>query len=86
MVKNSTNIIKKNNYLSPQIIEHRKKIAIRNQGPALGQAQKCNWVKLQYKYKHTIRKKTAQIRLQSKRPYAFTNMNKNINKDVTLAE
>jgi len=71
MVKNSTNIIKKNNYLSPQIIEHRKKIAIRNQGPALGQAQKCNWVKLQYKYKHTIRKKTCTDSLTIKKTICF---------------
>jgi hypothetical protein len=42
MVIFSTNINKINNYLSPQIIEHKKKNAKR---PGLGQTQKCGDVK-----------------------------------------
>jgi len=45
MVNNSHK--KKPIYLSPQIIEHKKTTyAIGNLGPGLGQAQKCDRVKL----------------------------------------
>ena len=40
----STNINKINNYLSPQIIEHKKKKKNANR-PGLGQTQKCGGVK-----------------------------------------
>jgi len=42
MVNNSTNINKSNNYLSPQIIEHKKITTndIGNPCPGWGQAQK----------------------------------------------
>ena len=46
---NFTNVSKTNNYLSPQIIEHKKKymtFANGNLDPGLGQAQKCGGVKL----------------------------------------
>ena len=41
MVDNSTNINKTNNYLSPQIIEHKQITThgVENRGPALGQTQ-----------------------------------------------
>ena len=46
--KQSTNINKTNNYLSPRTFEHKKLTAygIGNTGPGLGQAQKGGWVKL----------------------------------------
>ena len=49
MANNSTNINKRNNPFSPQIIEHKKKTmtyANGNLGPDLGQAQQCGGVKL----------------------------------------
>jgi hypothetical protein len=44
MVKNSNNINKVNNYLSPQINEHTKNMMYLdgNPGPGLGQTQKCD--------------------------------------------
>ena len=43
VVNNFTNINKTNNYLSPQITEHKKTVTygIGNPGPGLRQAQKC---------------------------------------------
>ena len=55
MVDNSMNLNKMNNHLSPQLIEHKKKkdydtsrrsSGVGNTGPDLGQAQKCEEVKL----------------------------------------
>jgi hypothetical protein len=48
MVKNSTNINKTNNHISPQIIEHITNTTIYdagNTGPGLGQANKYGRVK-----------------------------------------
>ena len=48
MINNSTKNYKMNNYVSTQIMEHKKKImtyANWNQGPSLGQAQTCGTFK-----------------------------------------
>jgi hypothetical protein len=49
MLNNSTNINKTNNLLSPHITEHKNKMAthsLGHQGFCLGQAYKCNGLKL----------------------------------------
>jgi len=48
-VNNSTNINKKNNHLSTQTTQHKKRLIydIGNHGLGLGQAQKCGRVKIQ---------------------------------------
>ena len=43
MVKNPSNINKTNNYISPQIIEHKKTTTydVGNPRPGMGQTQQC---------------------------------------------
>ena len=49
MVNSSTNIKNRNNHISPQLTEHKKKgtstYVIGNPGPGLRQAQKCGRIK-----------------------------------------